>query len=97
MRPAAGAGPAATVFVWAGTVILAQEAAFRGYVLSQLARDFPPLFAVAVQAAMSAFWEGSNPLLMPFLFACGAGIACLAAGSIWPGVLLQAGWFYWWS
>jgi membrane protease YdiL (CAAX protease family) len=82
----------------AGAVLPAvfEELAFRGVILARLVVVFGPWFALVLQAAMFSVMHADGVYLLPhFAFGCLTGFLRLAAGALWPCMLLHFVWNGW--
>ncbi len=73
-----------------------EELAFRGVILGRLMVVFGPWFALVLQAAMFSVMHADGVYLLPhFVFGCLTGFLRLAAGALWPCMLLHFVWNGW--
>jgi membrane protease YdiL (CAAX protease family) len=75
---------------------LAEEALFRGFLLSRFSQAFPAVLAVALQAVLYAVWHfdytmAGREVVVGVLL----GTMRLACGGIWPCILWHAAWNGW--
>jgi membrane protease YdiL (CAAX protease family) len=88
---------------WWGSLLLTaampalfEELMFRGVILHRLALVIPVQLAVAVQAMLFALVHFDGLQLLPlFAFGCLAAFLRLAAGALWPCILMHFVWNGW--
>ncbi len=85
--------------VWASLIAssvapaLFEEWMYRGLLLQRFRRVLSPALAVAVQAMLFAVMHRDEVMLLPhFVFGIVAGVLRIAAGSLWPCMLMHLLW-----
>jgi len=92
----AGWALAAVLVTGAAIPAVFEELAFRGVILQRLVVVFGPWFALVLQAAMFSVMHADGVYLLPhFVFGCLTGFLRLAAGALWPCMLLHFVWNGW--
>lgn len=72
---------------------LFEEWMYRGLLLQRFRRVLSPAFAVAMQAMLFAVMHRDDVMLLPhFVFGVVAGILRIAAGALWPCMLMHLLW-----